>query len=167
MLKLISFKSNFDIFSHAVLLDPETILNEEYVKKPCKRYMTVGDCAFGFSCRFSHYTPSMIWELQRLGNYSNFQQKFESVIEIYPQNVIVTLKNSKNLGAMPKNGWPNADDIIKEYFEDIKDSKSIEELSYPTWNTPSELQSYPNLPPSLWPLTPESIVDCSNVSVWA
>lgn len=50
--------------------DPETILKEEYGKTSCKRYMTVGDCAFGHGCRFSHYTPQMIWELQQLGNHS-------------------------------------------------------------------------------------------------
>lgn len=50
-------------------LDPATILQEEYSKTPCKRYMTVGDCAFGFGCRYSHYTPHMIWELQQLGNH--------------------------------------------------------------------------------------------------
>jgi hypothetical protein len=47
--------------------DPETILKEEYGKTPCKRYMTVGECAFGLGCRFSHYTPSMMWELEQLG----------------------------------------------------------------------------------------------------
>lgn len=48
--------------------DPETILREESGKTPCKRYMTIGDCAYGPGCRFSHYTPPMIWELERLGN---------------------------------------------------------------------------------------------------
>lgn len=57
---------------NAFQLDPETILEEESTKIPCKRFMGHGDCAFGTNCKFSHYTPQMIWELQRLGAFTNF-----------------------------------------------------------------------------------------------
>lgn len=52
-------------------LDPEVILREESTKIPCKWYLTNGECAFGLGCRYSHYTPPMIWELQRLGIHNN------------------------------------------------------------------------------------------------
>ncbi|XP_020286180.1 zinc finger matrin-type protein 5 [Pseudomyrmex gracilis] len=129
---------------YAIYKDPETILKEESVKTPCKRYMTVGDCAFGSSCRFSHYTPPMIWELQRL----------------------VAIKNDKESLPQPKNGWPNPDDIIKEYFENAMiDLSSTEETNYPVWSTSSRLDDYSYLPPSLQPVTPEKMMD-SNFSKW-
>ncbi|XP_076676955.1 zinc finger matrin-type protein 5 [Andrena cerasifolii] len=124
--------------------DPEVILKEECAKMPCKRYMTVGDCAFGLGCRYSHYTPPMIWELQRL----------------------VHMKTESRLHAMPKNGWPNPDDITKEYFENSMNPSSTEEPSYPTWFKPLELHDYSRLPPSLWPITPESLADTSTFKEW-
>nr|XP_012226830.1 PREDICTED: zinc finger matrin-type protein 5 [Linepithema humile] len=122
--------------------DPETILKEECSKIPCKRYMTVGDCAFGTSCRFSHYTPPMIWELQRLAAMKNF-------------------KNSTN---QPKDGWPNPEDIVKEYFENVTDLSGTEDRNS-AWNMPSRLVNYSYLPPSLQPVTSESMADC-NFNKW-
>ncbi|KAG7198665.1 hypothetical protein KM043_006020 [Ampulex compressa] len=123
--------------------DPEVILREECAKTPCKRYMTSGDCAFGLGCRFSHYTPPMIWELQR----------------------IVAMRNASKASVAPEKGWPNPENIIEEYFEDTGDSSTTEEFQYPVWSIPLELHSYPNLPPSLWPITPESVTD-SNFAKW-
>ncbi|XP_032686872.1 zinc finger matrin-type protein 5 isoform X2 [Odontomachus brunneus] len=127
---------------YSIFKDPETILKEEYKKTPCKRHMSFGDCAFGFGCRFSHYTPYMIWTLERL----------------------VATKNSKE-SLPPKGGWPNPEDIIKEYFKNVTDSSDIEEFNYPVWNISSQLVDYPNLPPSLWPSTPENAVN-SSLSKW-
>ncbi|RLU21902.1 hypothetical protein DMN91_006280 [Ooceraea biroi] len=124
--------------------DPETILKEEYEKTPCKRYMTIGDCAFGLGCRFSHYTPPMIWELERL----------------------VAAKNSKDLTTQPKDGWPNPEDIINEYFENEMDPSGAEKLDYPSMSsTPSRLADYPYLPRSLRPVTSEGMAD-SDFSKW-
>ncbi|EZA58092.1 zinc finger matrin-type protein 5 isoform X2 [Ooceraea biroi] len=127
-----------------VFKDPETILKEEYEKTPCKRYMTIGDCAFGLGCRFSHYTPPMIWELERL----------------------VAAKNSKDLTTQPKDGWPNPEDIINEYFENEMDPSGAEKLDYPSMSsTPSRLADYPYLPRSLRPVTSEGMAD-SDFSKW-
>ncbi|XP_011697386.1 PREDICTED: zinc finger matrin-type protein 5 [Wasmannia auropunctata] len=128
---------------YSMFKDPETILKEEYNKTPCKRYMTVGDCAFGPGCRFSHYTPSMIWELQQLA----------------------AMKNAKVSAVQPRDGWPNSEDIIKEYFENVIDSSGTEDLSQPTWSTPAGLVNYPYLPPSLRPVTSERMMDC-DFSKW-
>ncbi|XP_014488862.1 PREDICTED: zinc finger matrin-type protein 5 [Dinoponera quadriceps] len=127
---------------YSVFKDPETILKEECQKTPCKRYMTIGDCAFGLGCRFSHYSQHMISVLERL----------------------VATKNSKDITS-PKGGWPNTEDIIKEYFENVTDSIDTEEFNYPVWSTPSQLLDYPNLPASLWPGTAESAAS-SNFSKW-
>ncbi|XP_011146588.1 zinc finger matrin-type protein 5 isoform X2 [Harpegnathos saltator] len=129
---------------YCVFKDPETILREEYQKTPCKRYMTVRDCAFGLGCRFSHYTPQMIWELERL----------------------VAMKKSRDSTSSKNSNWPNSEDIIKEYLENVTDSNDSEEFNYPVWSAPSQLADLPaNLPASLWPATHEGLVN-SNFSKW-
>ncbi|XP_070165375.1 zinc finger matrin-type protein 5 [Polyergus mexicanus] len=128
---------------YSVFKDPETILREEHTKTPCKRYMTVGDCAFGLGCRYSHYTPHMIWKLQQL----------------------VAMKNFKSLTVQPKGGWPSSGDIIKEYFENVLDLSGTEEHNYPVWSIPPRLANYPYLPPSLQPVTSDKLIDC-NFSKW-
>ncbi|XP_043261833.1 zinc finger matrin-type protein 5 [Colletes gigas] len=124
--------------------DPEVILKEECAKTPCKRYLTIGDCAFGLGCRFSHYTPQMIWELQHF----------------------VETRNQSRSQFVPENGWPNPDDIIKEYFEFNTNSSGSEEVNYPAWYRPLEMHDYAMLPPSLWPITPESLVNTTVFKEW-
>lgn len=60
---------------------------------------------------------------------------------------------------------PNPEDIIHEFFEDILDPEVIEETNFTPWKLPAELQNHPNLPPSLWPITPDSIPN-SHFSEW-
>ncbi|XP_026484137.1 uncharacterized protein LOC113392074 [Vanessa tameamea] len=43
--------------------DPETILQEESMKKPCTRFAR-GECQFGGICRYSHYTQEQIMNLR-------------------------------------------------------------------------------------------------------
>jgi len=148
-----------------IIVDPETILKEEYGKTPCIRYMTVGDCAFGMKCRFSHYTPPMIWELQRLGNHSTgrFIISLSRREHVNLQRITflfaAAVKNFKSSINQPKDGWPNPEDIIKEYFENVTDSSGTED-NY-SWNMPSRLVNYSFLPPSLQLATSESITNCS------
>lgn len=44
----------------------EEILHEERGKKPCAKFPN-GQCQFGASCRFSHFTPFQIAHLQQQG----------------------------------------------------------------------------------------------------
>ncbi|KAL0117332.1 hypothetical protein PUN28_010290 [Cardiocondyla obscurior] len=122
--------------------DPETILKEVYSKTPCKRFMTVGDCAFGYGCRFSHYTPQMIWELEQLA----------------------ATRTSKAATAQPRDGWPDSEDVIREYLEHAAVSSGTEEKT-PVWGpSPAVGRSY--LPPSLQPVTPDKMMEC-HFSKWA
>ncbi|XP_012260633.2 zinc finger matrin-type protein 5-like [Athalia rosae] len=116
--------------------DAATILQEESTKLPCKRFMTQGDCAFGNGCRFSHYSPYMLWELKR--------------------HVWTTSQNSETATITP----PRSSDVIREFFENVTDENSTQHgqsIISAGWNYPIELQNYPNLPPSLWPITPKSV----------
>lgn len=49
------------------LLGPEDILKEELAKITCKKFNQNGECPFGNTCRFSHYTSNMMWELRQIG----------------------------------------------------------------------------------------------------
>jgi len=122
--------------------EPETILREESAKTPCKRFLNYGDCAFGNGCRFSHYTPQMIWQIQQ----------------------IVGRKNSGRSQSKTSNR-PNPAEIIQEFFQDQILMDSTEKIGYPVWNHPPELQNYHNLPPSLWPVTSETVID-SDFGKW-
>jgi len=75
------------------------------------------------------------------------------------------MKKSKVSVAQPKNGWPNSEDIIKEYFENVIDSSNTEDLNHLMWNAPSKLIDYPYLPLSLQPIMSERMMDC-NFSKW-
>lgn len=75
------------------------------------------------------------------------------------------MKNQSRLHFTPENGWPNPDDIIKEYFESTVNLNNTDELNYPTWYKSSEIQDA-MLPPSLWPITPESLANTSTFKEW-
>lgn len=52
--------------------------------------------------------------------------------------------------------WPDPSEIIRDFFEAV-DSQSPGELEKPTWERPAELWNYSTLPPSLWPITPQTL----------
>ncbi|XP_063980597.1 zinc finger matrin-type protein 5 [Diachasmimorpha longicaudata] len=122
--------------------DPEDILREESAKISCKKLTSENGCPFGSSCRFSHYTAPMMWELQR----------------------IVSLKHQKELEKSSSN-IPNPTEIINKFFQDPLTSTITERVDQPIWNIPTELKNWSHLPPSLWPITPASVTD-SNFPKW-
>lgn len=48
---------------------PKEILETESEKKLCMRFFS-GTCMFGVMCRYSHYTPEQMTELQQQGGFS-------------------------------------------------------------------------------------------------
>ncbi|XP_011300681.1 zinc finger matrin-type protein 5 [Fopius arisanus] len=122
--------------------DPEEILREESTKIPCKKTTSENGCPFGNSCRFSHYTAPMMWELER----------------------IVWLKQRKESKKFSAD-IPNPLEIITEFFQNPLSSTIEETTDRPIWNIPPHLKTYSNLPPSLWPITPASVTD-SNFTKW-
>jgi len=72
--------------------------------------------------------------------------------------VSVAMKNSQPVE--PANGWPNSQDIIREYFESEMDSSS-EKLEHSAWTgAPSSSADYSYLPQSLRPVSSAEIMDC-------
>ena len=56
--------------------------------------------------------------------------------------------------------------IMREFFDEATSSiDDIEKVDYSTWYPNPELQNYSNLPPSLWPITPETVTH-SNFATW-
>ncbi|XP_011875377.1 PREDICTED: zinc finger matrin-type protein 5 isoform X2 [Vollenhovia emeryi] len=117
--------------------DPETVLREEERKTSCKRFMTGGECAFGLGCRFSHFTPEMMWQLKQ----------------------IVAMERLKGSTEAPKGGWPNAEHVTMEFLEHRIASSDVEDIS-PIW-CPSPAIGRSHLPPSLESLTLEKITRCT------
>ncbi|KAF7989844.1 hypothetical protein HCN44_008518 [Aphidius gifuensis] len=125
------------------LKDPEEILKEEFGKTPCRKLMNGEDCLFGNNCRFSHYNPQMIWQLQQMVSWKY------------------------HLKAQKSAECPDPHEIINEYFQDsLVTGNDNDEINHSIWNIPSELQNHPNLPPSLWPISPETVTD-SNFAKWS
>ena len=73
---------------------------------------------------------------------------------------IVVLNNE--IRASSKLNWPNPSDISVEFFENVSENGDIKNTELPVWNIPAELRNYTNLPPSLWPITAETVThpDC-------
>lgn len=76
------------------------------------------------------------------------------------------MRNQSRLNVTPENGWPNPDDIIKEYFETNTSTSSTDDFVYPTWHRPMELHDYAMLPPSMWPITAESLANTTTFKEW-
>ncbi|XP_043279468.1 zinc finger matrin-type protein 5 [Venturia canescens] len=124
--------------------EPAIILREESMKSPCKRFINSGECAFGYGCKFSHYSPAEIWHLRHL----------------------VAQKNDEKLHRFSGSRYgPNPKEILDEFFRDPVSSDNTEKLDYPTWSVVPELQNCMNLPPSLWPISPETVTD-SDFGKW-
>ncbi|KAJ8976075.1 hypothetical protein NQ317_007583 [Molorchus minor] len=47
-----------------------TILKEELLKTPCKRFLYNHNCPFEGICKQTHYSPEQLCELRQQGSYS-------------------------------------------------------------------------------------------------
>ncbi|KAJ8679725.1 hypothetical protein QAD02_015512 [Eretmocerus hayati] len=115
------------------LKDPEQILAEESQKKPCMKFINQGNCPWDILCRYSHYTPAQMQELQNM--------------------VAAKAQKSSNLDL------PDPQQVFQEFLKDIIDPEEIVRANINPWPLPPELAQYPNLPPSLQPITYDKFVD--------
>ncbi|EEB10686.1 conserved hypothetical protein [Pediculus humanus corporis] len=112
--------------------DPETILKEETVKKPCRKFHNEGFCSFGGSCTFSHYSQEDLDKIRQ---------------EIF-------ISNSFNFDNLTIEDW-----LVKYNREleekNIKNNKLLWSSELP----PELLLNAQLLPPSLLPFPIKNIID--------
>ncbi|XP_001604986.1 zinc finger matrin-type protein 5 [Nasonia vitripennis] len=113
--------------------DPEIILKEEKMKNPCNRFLFKGECLFGSSCRYSHYSPAMIQQLQY---------------------IVDTRNKSKEV----KTYNPDPQEVVK-FLEDSIKADEITEIEKDLWPRIPGLDNIPNLPPSLRPISYKDFTD--------
>ncbi|CAG9789965.1 unnamed protein product [Diatraea saccharalis] len=130
--------------------DPETILKEEAIKKPCLRFAS-GQCQFGAICRFSHYTREQLIELRQYvtsKGKAEFDNRTLSFQDLYQK-----LQNDKC------KLQDNADD---KNSTTLYDSNGVTHVLPWTYN--ATLESYDeNLPPSIKKMKLEDFKDAEIV----
>ncbi|XP_048525417.1 uncharacterized protein LOC109541484 isoform X2 [Dendroctonus ponderosae] len=50
--------------------DPATILKEELLKTPCRKYFQNGTCMFEGSCKYTHYSPEQLCVLRQQAQFN-------------------------------------------------------------------------------------------------
>ncbi|GFY39425.1 hypothetical protein TNIN_258201 [Trichonephila inaurata madagascariensis] len=124
-------KAHYDMFK-----DAATILEENKLKRPCRKFHSEGYCEFGTNCKYSHLTQNDVRQLIEQANNEKLAGKkprSELDIDSWLQTKILKMnQSSDNLPACPLNPV-----------------------------LPSILSSIPNLPPSLIPCTPSEFLSLS------
>ncbi|XP_049279405.1 zinc finger matrin-type protein 5 [Anopheles funestus] len=68
--------------------DIEQILSEIKHKAPCRSLKDGSECTFGVLCRFRHYTPEQIWDMELLVKRKQLvRQKLSERLRKYMRNV--------------------------------------------------------------------------------
>ncbi|CAG9827427.1 unnamed protein product [Diabrotica balteata] len=120
--------------------DPETVLKEELLKTPCRRF-SQGSCPFEGVCRFTHYSPEELCELRKqVDHIQQMRRKQKEEVPPVP----------------PLEKW------IEQYEINNKDSSDKVHLF---WTYPENLENRNDLPPSLIKFRPEHFYD-DNFEEW-
>ncbi|XP_054714202.1 zinc finger matrin-type protein 5-like isoform X2 [Uloborus diversus] len=123
--------------------DAATLLAENRAKKPCRKFHQTGNCDFGLSCKYSHFTPSDIKELER---------------EVFREHLEAS-------GNKPRIE-PDIDAWVQTKLSKYKEIVPAP-LSFPQPVLPSVLMNIPNLPPSLIPPNASDLMNFDkNKSQW-
>lgn len=113
-------------------LDPETILQEESVKKPCRKFQFEGFCPFGGSCTYSHYS--------------------KEDLDVIRQEVISKKQRDANK--------PTVDDWLNKYYSDLeREKEKSNDLLWSSKLPPEFLINYAYLPPSLLPYSIKDFIN--------
>ncbi|XP_058450907.1 zinc finger matrin-type protein 5 [Malaya genurostris] len=127
------------------LKDPVEILQETATKRPCRTLFTSEECMFGATCRYSHYRPNELVQLQQYASWVD-EHKAKRTADI-----VGKLCSAR---------------AITEKFISKRTDKQIKESSEykPFWTYPEELRER-DLPPSLQEIDPTGI-DFNNLVGW-
>ncbi|KAK4873437.1 hypothetical protein RN001_015466 [Aquatica leii] len=118
--------------------DPRTILAEESVKTPCRRFLQHGECQFAGSCKYTHYTSEDLWSLKQ----KIAVEDYEAACQAQEVPEIPTLES-----------W-----LEKYNQRHSKTSKKNSDVSV-FWSYPEHLECRTDLPMSLRKFKPEDFTD--------
>ncbi|KAG5897430.1 hypothetical protein JTB14_032119 [Gonioctena quinquepunctata] len=123
--------------------DPETVLKEELLKTPCRRFFQYeGGCPFEGICRYTHYSPEELCELRQQVEYTHDLKR----------------KKMEKLAEVPSLGsW------LQKYNE--SNNKEDDDTIRTFWTYPESLENRIDLPPSLIKFMPEHFYD-DNFEEW-
>jgi len=131
--------------------DEGTLLREDAGKRPCKTFLSSGECRFGDRCQFSHLTNedrSRLTEALRVR-----QEKRKAKLEKESKE-----KKTESLKLL-------VDSWCKKREERLMDLKPEEEKKpcdlIPDYILPDTLKTFTNLPPSMLPPSREAILNSS------
>ncbi|XP_069678600.1 zinc finger matrin-type protein 5 [Periplaneta americana] len=128
--------------------DPKTVLAEESAKETCKRFLRSGECVFGSNCRFTHFTHQDLENLKYQIEEAEGIQKLKTMEERVPAGDGPSILAS----------W-----LQKRTQEQL--SAQLQSESQQLWELPASLQGWPDLPPSLQPLNPDTFTN-SDFEEW-
>lgn len=116
--------------------DPEVILAEEMAKRPCKHFLSSGNCSFMESCKYSHLTEEQKQEMQRQIDFKKSEVSSKTTETDEPPSY------EKWLGKIQKCSGGKIE------------KPSEKKLKLPVYSLPPHLEGITNLPPSLLPPPP-------------
>ncbi|XP_033743700.1 zinc finger matrin-type protein 5-like [Pecten maximus] len=117
---------------------PEVILAEEMAKRPCKHFLSSGNCSFMASCKYSHMTDEQKQEMQR---------------QIDLKKSVVASKTKETEEPPSLDKWLGK--VQKCSKDKIKGEITPTRLDLPMYSLPPHLGGIANLPPSLLPPPPD------------
>lgn len=130
------------------LLDAETVLAEERVKTPCRRFIQHGECQFAGSCKYTHYSQEELWNLKQ-------QSKWFIVFVFWVQYsdfYLVFLHRSKQKENNKKEETVASVEAWLEKYNQKKKKpefgQKVEQLNI-FWSYPQHLELRSDLPPSV------------------
>lgn len=137
-------KEHYDSF-----LEPEVLLTEDAVKKPCRKYFQDGDCKFGRACKYSHYTREYRDHLKQMVALKQCQARSSTTSQEIDVHETIRKWIEKN------------DRKRSNKDESFNGSEQFPEISA---TLPSIFLSFTNLPPSILPCKSDDLED--DVATW-
>ncbi|KAJ8919712.1 hypothetical protein NQ315_006240 [Exocentrus adspersus] len=117
--------------------EPETVLREELLKIPCRRFLQYGSCQFEGNCKYTHYSPEELCQLRQQVEHNQImrRRRLEEILEV-----------------------PSVESWVQKYHSANKENTDI---IHTFWSYPALFEKRLDLPPSLLKFKPEQFVDDS------
>ncbi|KAI8780814.1 Zinc finger matrin-type protein 5 [Biomphalaria glabrata] len=144
-------KAHYDAFR-----DEKEILEDDRKKKPCRAFLSTGNCKFGDRCQFSHLTNEDRFHLSEV-----IRQKEEAA------KVRLTQSDSygENVQDKLKDWLDQRNKKVKLEFPDGTSSPdTVHAIKVPEYKLAECLTVFTNLPPSLLPPTKSAILNSEYVT---